>query len=295
MGKEVKLDEAIFAEVNAWGRHLHGFKAEHTRNALIVAQGYIEGATGSDGQRVEGIGDGDRRKLCLFATDLAWTFWQDETFDSRAPDERSLLDVEAVVRAIRGEPALTEEAQGFVWLRRAFADYARHEADYLLWQETAAAAVLSWSIEERLSKGLSGMSYSEYVENGFNSTAVPHLVATASLLHGFGLARRNAEETVRRLVRNLSISCRLHNDLFSVDKERREGCLANAVLLLEKMAPGAPWQAFVADDLKGYDRMIDSDAASLGPIDPFARLAKIMPAAHHVLYTTPHGQYSFVG
>lgn len=105
------------------------------------------------------------------------------------------------------------------------------------------------------------MSYSEYLDNGIFSTAVPHFLSTASLLYGFGLSSRiRQEESVRRLVQHLSIMCRLHNDLHSVEKERQEGTLANAVLLIERGLPAEPARAFVAEELQGYRRLMKVDA-----------------------------------
>lgn len=288
-------DDAVLADVVRWGQGLEGFKPEHARNALLVVRGYVEGVETGEGLRVQGIGEVNSHKLFLFALDLTWTFWLDEVFDGRAQDRENLLDVASVVAAILGGPARTPEAAGFAALSSAYHEYAEAREDVNLWRATAAAAVTAWGLEERLSKGREMLSYAEYVENGVNSTAVPHIVATASLLFGFGMAARGHDERVRRLVRNLSISCRLHNDLFSVEKERRESCGANAVLLLEAILPGAQCHRVVVDDLAGYERMLRRDVEALGPLDPFARLATIMPASHQVLYTAPRTAYSLVG
>lgn len=280
----MELDQAIFSEVLEWGRDLDGFKPEHARHALTVVQGYLDGVAHERGRRTPGIGTGDRRRLLLFALDLTWTFWLDEIFDTRSPEDP--IDVDSIVEAMRpGGAATTPEARGFELLRSSFSDYRGEGGDYLLWAATAADAIRAWEVERHLATRTPPLSYSEYIENGFNSTAVPHIVTTAALLHGYRAHERLAEQPVRRLLRNLSLSCRLHNDLFSVDKELREGSAANAVLLVRRFTGLEQARAFVADELRGYEEMLRQDVQRLGPADPFARLAVIMPAAHGVLYT----------
>ena len=287
-------NRSILAELLVWGRDLEGFKSEHASNALLVVQGYVEGVQLPDAPRVRGIGSQDIERFSLFAKDLTWTFWLDEWFDSAERGANEFLDVDAVVRAIHGGEVRTPESAGFAALARSFAEYSRFGPEYELWKSTAEAAVRAWGVEERLSRGALRLTYDDYVRNGVNSTAVPHIVATASLLYGFRMAVRVAEERVGRLVRNLSISCRLHNDLYSVEKERREGCLANAVLLRESSHPNENQHGFVAEELSIYERRIREDVAALGEGDPFGTLATIMPATHQVLYTNPRGQYSLI-
>lgn len=283
-------DDAMLERLSAWGKGLKGFKREHARNALLIVRKYVEGVELPDGSRVQGVGVVDPDKLLLFAKDLTWTFWLDEAFDGR---DRYPVDTTDVVNAIFGQQGKTAEAEGFVLLDESFREHLRNDAspELALWRATAAAAVTAWGLEHELSRGRTELSYAEYVENGVNSTAVPHIVATASLLYDYHMSSRLDEEAVRRLVRNLSLSCRLHNDLFSVEKERQEGCMANAVLLLDMLFPGIDSQAFVARDLGGYERMISKDVEKLGAEDVFSRLATVMPAAHQVLYTSPRTSY----
>src|SRR5262249_48904475 len=158
----------------------------------------------------------------------------------------------SILTAIAGGAADTPESQGFVALRRAILSRVGAEAPALhLWLETAARTVEAWQRGDMLSRGECDMSYSEYVENGGHSPAVPHITATAALLHGFDVASRLEDAVVARLVRNLSIAARLHNDLVSVEKERAEGCRANAVVLLERFRPLDACYEVVRNDLDG--------------------------------------------
>lgn len=286
----MELNQAILARVLEWGQGLEGFKPAHAAHALTIVQGYVEGVEDLGGRRIEGVGDGDEEKLGLFAMAVAWTFWIDELFDAEKAPSAPLVDIEAVIRAMDGA-ASTPESAGFHQLTQRLHAYRSDSGGWRLWLDTAADAVRAWRVEERLSSGHTSLSYAEYTDNGFNSTAVPYIIATASLLYQLEMPRRLEEEPIRRLLRHLSISCRLHNDVFSVDKERQEGSRANAVLLLERFLPPEQARALVLDDLRGYERMLAGDVARLSAGDPFARLARVMPEAHRVLYTAPGGVY----
>jgi hypothetical protein len=286
------LNQSILSETMKWGLSLPGFKRAHAVNALTIVKGYVEGLADEQGHFIPGVGTGDQEKFCLFAINLAWTFWIDEIFDAQKGDADPFVDVESIIRVISAdEQPTTVASQGFSHLRSRFRAYQKFEDEYRFWMQTAADAVRAWHIEERISRRLLSPSYSEYLENGYNSTAVPHIVAAGSLIYGLGLASRMAEPTVQRLVRNLSVSCRLHNDLYSVEKERAEGSCANAVLILDRVLPCEVSRALAADDLLGYERMLKQDIAVLGERDLLARLARVMPEAHRVLYTNPDGDY----
>jgi hypothetical protein len=284
------LDQGVLEEVMRWGQALDGFNRTHASNALTIVQGYVNGVEGEDGRFVEGFGSGEHRKLCLFAIDVAWIFWLDDLFDSPRQPGRPPIDIESILRAIHGEPT-TLESEGFHALRERFAHLSSTD-DHGLWQDTASRTVVAWRLEQELSHKRARLSYSEYLENGINSTAVPHMMTTASMLYGFGLGSRLGEEAVQRLVRHLSISSRLNNDLCSVEKERREGSLANAVLLLAEKLPVEQAREFVVEDLQGFERMLRADIAMLDAGDPIARMGRVMPEAHRILHTDPRGSYS---
>jgi hypothetical protein len=135
------------------------------------------------------------------------------------------------------------------------------------------------------------MHYSEYIDNGVGSSAVPHIVSGASLVYGFELASRLSDARVQSFMRHLSLACRLHNDLSSIEKERREGCLANAALLMDKYLPPEMSRRFVEEEMAGYERMLNEDIASLGEADPLSILARVMPYVHVVLYAMPRSGY----
>lgn len=286
----MELSSAVLDEVMTWGEALPGFTHRHAKNALTFVQGYVAGVEDERGQRIEGIAGGHER-FSLFTMDMAWVIWLDDIFDAAGGAGIAPPDIEAIVRAMDDGLPTTVASQGFPRLRARFARYLDDEAGRRLWVETAASTVRSWVLEDQLSRGELQMSYSEYLENGIESSAVPHFLATYSLLYGLELPARLAEPAVRRIARHLSIQCRLHNDLFSVEKERAEGSGANAVLLMDRLLPPELSKGFVADELRGYERLLATDIATLGTDDPLSRLARLMPASHQRLYADPRGSY----
>jgi hypothetical protein len=290
----MKLNQSVLDRLMSWGQQLAGFRPVDAVNALTIVQGYVEGARDERGHFVEGVGTGDPEKLCLFAMDLTWMFWLDELFD--APNQHDLIDIEPIIHAMKGGVPSTPAAAGFSYLREQI-DPARFPADeYRLWTETAVAIPEAWRVEQQLSKKQLQLSYSEYLENGFNSSGVPHIVATASLLYGFGLAARlSADDDTRSLFRTLSLFCRLQNDLASVTKEREEGTMANAVFIMERFVPAQHSPVFVAEELKGYERRLSRDIDRLSKRDgrdQLCRMARVMPQANKPLYTNPSGDYA---
>lgn len=287
----MELNQAVLGEVLAWGQTLAYFRPVHATNAVAFVQGYLEGVTDAGGARVPGLGIESQEQFSLFAMDMAWLIWLDEIFDDPKDRTGEALDIEPVLHGIEGE-ARTAAATGFASLRARFEPYLSPEEDRRRWLDTAASTVRAWHREELMSRGALKMSYAEYVENGVHSTAIPHLLTTASLLQGLRISSRLNDVRVQSLVHHLGISCRLHNDIFSVDKEKAEGTSANAVILMEGFLPMDRARAFVSAELDGYNRMLAELVESLGPADPLARLARVMPAAHDVVYRNPRGMYA---
>lgn len=282
------LDQTILDEVLRWGRDIAGFSASHAIDGLTCVQGYVNGVM-SEGRWVPGIGVDDRKKLRLYALDISWLLWMDDVFDKR--DGGMLVDLESIIRAIDGPPT-TPEATGLYYLRKSFESLAANEVDYKFWLDTAAATVTAWSTEERLTRKELTMSYSEYLENSVDGFAVPHIVATANLIYGYNMASRRTDVTIRRIIRNISISSRLLNDLVSIEKERREGCLANACILMERLISSEQSRKFIEDELASYMRMLNTDIAVLGEQDPFSILARVLSETHRLFHTTPRERYA---
>lgn len=286
----MELNQAVLGEVLAWGQALPGFKPAFARNALTVIQGYTVGVPDRRGGFIHGIAPDRPRELALFTIDMAWLFWLDEQFDGRSP--ASALDPEALIHGIL-EDGSSEGASPFHPLRDAFSSCRDRAADYRLWATTLADVVRSWQAEAMLCQGRVRMSYSEYMENGVYSTTILHVLATASLLYDLGIARRATSEPLQRLMRHLSLYCRVENDLNSLDKERREGSVANAVILMERFAPTEVCVAFLQDELEGQARLVATAAREVGDDDRLCQLARIMPEVHRVMYENPRGTYRF--
>lgn len=283
----MELDQAVLDRVLEWGLALERFRPTHARNALIVVQGYVQGSTDPEVGRVEGIGAAGEDTLFRFAIDVAWITWLDDMFDS--PAGSTSIDLESIISGIHGD-ASAGAAAGFPLVRSTFAEVGSGR-DRQLWMDSAAEMVRAWDKERRLALDPAAMSYSEYIDNGIASGAVPHILATASILYDLDLAARLELPPVQRLVRNLAAYCRLHNDINGVAKDRREGCLANALLLVERHAPPDRARRFVEEELSGYRRMLQRDLSYLERDDPLYRLIRAIPAAHAVVYGDRSGAY----
>jgi hypothetical protein len=291
----MKLNLSVLDRLMSWGAALDDFRPVDAVNALTIVQGYVEGARDGEGRFVEGIGDGDEEKLYLFALDLTWMFWLDELFDSQDVND-PLIEIDPILHALSGGAPTTPAAAGCHLLRQAFDSSRDCTDEYGLWIETALAIPKAWRVEQQLSKRTIELSYEQYLDNGFNSSGVPHIVATASLLYGFDLAARmKVEPDTESLFRNLSLFCRLQNDVSSVEKERREGTLANAVFVAERSMPADRSVAFVEEELRRHEHMLKRDIERVSrrvPRDPFCQMARVMGEANKVLYANPHGGYA---
>lgn len=288
----MELDKGILEELLSWGEHVAGFKRSHAVDGLTCVQGYVDGLREAGGQLVPGVGAPDRQVFFLFALDLAWSFWLDDCFDAHIASEGALVDVDALIKAGEGEgEPTTPEAHGYFLLRKELMKRSPSASGLRLWLDRGAQLFRAWRAEELLSSKELPMSYSEYIENGVGSSVVPQILATVSVIYGLDMPSRVGDPHFERLVRNLSIISRLQNDYYSAEKERREGCRANAALLMEAFMTPEQASAFVADERRGYERMLDEDIAAIGADDMFCRLAKVMIASQERLYTTPRERY----
>lgn len=286
----VHLDKGILEEILEWGRPVLGFKRSHAVDGLTCVQGYVDGLDDMRGQFVPGMGAPDRHGFFLFALDLAWSFWLDDCFDAHIASGGALVDVEALIKAGEGEPT-TPEGNGYDLLRKELTKRSPSDAERRLWLDSGAHLFRAWRAEELLSSKELPMSYSEYIENGVGSSVVPQILATVSVIYKLDMPSRVGDRHFDRLVRNLSIISRLQNDYYSAEKERREGCRANAVLLLEAFMPPEKASAFVVEERAGYERMLQEDMDAMGADDAFCRLAKVMIASQERLYCTPRERY----
>lgn len=273
------LNNQVLCDVIEWGAGLEGFSAGHAIDAMILAQGYVEGFEDGQGRRVRGVGAWDDDNVRLLAMDIAWLFWLDDRYDSGA--------MAAPRRPLR---ALTEP--GFLRLLPAFARATSDEASLSLWIDEADFVMYGYGEDHLFSRGDRSWTYAEYIENGEASVGVRHCMATISLLFGHDMAARAKEARFQRMLRHLCLAMRLQNDLISAGKERAEGDRANAVFFMEALTSRADAIAFIAEQQRGYERLLARDIEALGPGDPFGRIAEVMLAMTARFYSLSRERYA---
>jgi len=261
---------------------LPDLKRSQAREAIVLANGYLPGLEASSARD-------------LLAWDLTLLFWL---------DDRSDLQTDGLPTSVQWVPLLwmldhdlhatTPESAAFVRLRERLDAHTRARASLKLWSSTAAQTFRSWAREAQHSAGLRPLTYLQYLENGISSSAVPHILATLALLLPLklNLTQRLQDHRAHPIVRNLALASRLENDLFSIDKERLEGCQANAVLLLEQEMEPAQACAVVQTHLAVCRKELKNQLAELPAGDPIAGLVHGMIDAHRDWYLGASQRYS---
>ena len=126
--------------------------------------------------------------------------------------------------------------------------------------------------------------YALYIDGADIETTVRHLFFAASALYGLKLAERVHLQLYHSLIRNVSIQCRLQNDLWTYPKDAAEGVLSNAVRIVERHAPGDSARRFIESEFAAYGTLAARSRAVLGDFEPLARLSAIFPLACERLY-----------
>jgi terpene synthase-like protein len=287
----MKLNSIVVNEIVTWGQGLDGFERSYAVDGVTMAQGYVEGVLGDGGQAVPGIGPerGCERPMFVMALDLAWLLWLDDRFERHARSAE-LTDWRALHGATTGLPT-TVEGEAFYRVRTRMAQEAPRVADYQLWLDSALSVFDAYRENQLLTRGERTWGYAEHLANGETSIALAHFLATVSLAYDYRFVDRVADSQYMRTVRSLAIATRLQNDLVSVDKERRDGERANAVLVLEELLGFEKACAFVRAERQSHERLLARDLAALPPHDPLVPLARIILAATEHYYRVAHSRY----
>jgi hypothetical protein len=287
----MNLNERVLSKMRAWGGELEGFTEQHAISGLSFAQCIASGVLDPSGIYVEGVGSGDDRSLFLLAIDTACcALWIDDRFDVPLNNSRRDVDLEALLRSSTA-PATTVEGRGFYLLRTGF-EKESDSASYRLWLDTALDTFRAFHENALWSCSAGPESYAEYLQNGEHSIVAIHSMASISLVNGFDLPARMGDLRVVRLLKNLSLTLRLENDLMSLEVERATGVRANAVLLLEQFMPHLQAVAFVKDQKEGYQRLLARDFKALGANDPLVRSARAIWASTASFYAASRSRYS---
>jgi hypothetical protein len=115
-------------------------------------------------------------------------------------------------------------------------------------------------------------SYTEYIEYGSWSIGAINIVAAASIAHGLERECRHEDITLVDLERFFCAYHRILNDFHSAEKEKKEGCAGNLILLLESQFSEEVAVHFVHKEMDGYSRLIRECMIALGNDDPLVQL-----------------------
>jgi hypothetical protein len=270
---EAGLERRLQEHLAAWGRSLPEFSSSHAVLGAFFGSRYL-------GEQV------DEERAFLLGLLFSFWFWLDDRSDGHL--EVPVVGWEALLAVVREKPGQdsrnTPEGDFWCSLSQRMRLQASDPADYLWWRATAASSISAFAQEEWISISGQKPGYGEYLAVATASTTVENLVAGASLLGGLGLGARHREPLVAQALHYLCTVARLENDLHGHVRERKEGSLANAVLLLEHLMPLEQAAAFITAQLQDYKMLLGGALAELGAEDPFTVLAHNILACHASFY-----------
>lgn len=270
-----EFETRIQSRILDWSRHLPEFTSSHAVLGAHFAPRYL-------GERLAE----DEERLFLLGLTFSFWFWLDDRSDLHL--DAPVVDWQALIAVAQEWPAAaaarTPELYFLGELGRRLEQQAQTPIDHAWWRATMASVLESFAREEQLSRSAQPLSYAEYLVVGAASSTVENLLASASLLGGLGLASRHAEPDVARALRYLCTLTRLENDLHSYEKERQEGCLANAVHIMERFMPVRQALQFIAAEQQAYNELLEGVLEGLEPEDPLVWLVRNARASHTGYY-----------
>lgn len=276
---EAPSSEAQLAEqLRAWKERLPGFNESHVQFGVRLSEFIVDGLLTLDGERLRGLGRPSSTVAHDLGLDIAWIFWLDDRFDSSPDDGPSELQ----------QPV---EISSATRIRESLRVGPRPIAAWELWTRSVVEMTRAFRRNQRLSRTGLDWSYAEYLDNGEVSSAVPHFVATISLVYNLDMHERLTDPTFVRMLRHLSLEMRLENDLVSLSKELEEGDCANSVLLLSDELGLERARAFVEQQRSGHERMALAAMNQLGAADPLVQAARLILEGAHWFHAAERERY----
>lgn len=265
-----------------WCDGLPGFKSSHAMDSLFVAQGYL-------GE----LGEIDRDALFWLALDVTYWYWVDDRTDESLLNPRSDVDWETLFVDLGGGFAngRVPESDFVCRLGRGLAMRGACKADMDWWLQSTRSTLAAFRFGEEISRGQRMPSFAEYLEVGSWSSTVRNILAAASVIFEMRWASRRTDPLLMDLERYLGLVARLENDVYGFEKERREGCFANAVLLLERVMSTNAAAAFVDEQRQAYEMLLVRRLKELKLDDPVARFITNVLAAHRAWYSLRPRRY----
>ena len=268
---ESKVDPALLARVLDWASDIEAFEKHHAVDGVFHAGGFCIPPF-----------DSDPETLFLLALDVAFWFWIDDRSDKCLLNESSPFDwddfigfVEGITSGARSVEDLSPEKRFVLRLSELLKGSTTSAAGHDFWLMTVCRVSRGMRFEETAHRNGHVPSYLECIEYCMRSTAIPNILATASLVCEIDRAARQAEMTVWDIERCFCIHQRLLNDLKTYRAERHEGHegkITNLVLLMERIVGIDKAVRFVTNDLARIENTLMELAERLGREDPFVQL-----------------------
>jgi hypothetical protein len=285
------MERDVMTELLAWGDQLPGFAREHVRHGIRLARCIVEGVEDRDGNFHPGLGARHPDSFFDLALDIAWIFWLDDCFDSN-PEQSSnrLLCLADFEDSADDAPLEVWSAAAVRAGMRSIQDCPDDEA--ILWMDSVVEMTKAFQRNKRSSRSGVDWTFAEYLDNGEQSSAAPHFLATVSMLYGLDLPRRMTDPSFTRILRHLSLEMRLENDLVSCEKEMDEGDNANVILIMNRFMPRDAVFDFIEEQRSGYERMVLDDLDELTPDDPLGRVMRLVLEGAHWFHSVEQDRYS---
>lgn len=279
------------AELLSWGDRLPGFGREHARHGIRLARCIVDGVDDQAGNFHPGLGARHPEVFFDLALDIAWIFWLDDCFDSNHEQSSNRM------LCLADFEDQAEDAPLEVWsaakVRSGMRSIpAEGEAERVLWMDSVVEMTKAFQRNKRSSRSGVDWTFVEYLDNGEQSSAVPHFLATVSMLYGLDLPQRLTDPAFTRIIRHLSLEMRLENDLVSCEKEIEEGDNANVMLIMNRFMPLHAVMDFIEEQRCGYERMVLDDLDDLLPDDAFGRVMRLVLEGAHWFHKVEQDRYS---
>lgn len=263
-----RVDQELLARLMAWAAEFEDFAVHHAADGLYIAQEC----------RPADLPE-DREAVLLVAVVIAFWFWFDDRSDTFLREQQSPVDWEALFAfaddPLRGRGGDTPEERYFRRMSAALAARAGSPAEHRCWALHSVRVIRAMHAEELVSRRGHAPSFVECLENGGYSTTLMSITSSGYLAYGMDRPARDDDARLADVERHMLLSQRLLNDLYSAEKERKEGQAgrpSNLVLMMERLLPRASARAFVEEQRRGYEAMMDADIELLGPDDRFGRM-----------------------
>jgi transcriptional regulator with XRE-family HTH domain len=284
----MNVDPAVLQRIIDWAADIDDFERHHAADGLFIAHGC----------RIAELQE-DPEADFLKAIALAFWFWFDDRSDRSLCREHSPIDWEALYAfsrdTLRGRGGSTPEERYFSRMSAALMARAEHPDEHRFWALHTVRSLHGMHAEELASRAGQAPSFVECLESGAESSTMTSFMAAAYLAHGMNRPARHGDIALGNVERFMELLQRAGNDLYSADKERREGHAgrpSNLVLRMEQHLAPCEARAFVEEQRRGYERLMEYNLDLLGPDDPFARIHRATLASIRRWYALGPTRYS---